>query len=295
MDSFVPNFDLLSLGGVNGNSNSSERRSIWNKVLKTISENEYSSRKATEIESLNRLCEGWRWLEMVEPEWRNIYGAIYDEASSFEKSVTDTAKIEKDIHRTFGLFIRNIPNLRLSKTMSEYHKSLSNILNAAIHECGYCQGINFLAALFLLYEKDERDSFILLCFLLKNRHLEILFNSKCSSLFEYMNSFAKRFRRHNKRVYQHLRNIGFTPVCYAVEWFTTCFIVTCPGDFSACVIDLLLCGYDDIMIRVGLTIMDYLQDDLLSIGIEELQLNFKNMVSTSQLSLLHIGAYHIVL
>ena len=115
-------------------------------------------------------------------------------------------------------------------------------------------GINFLAALFLLSERDERDAFVLLCFLLRHRHLEILFNARCSSLLEYMGTFSKRFRKNNKAVYTHLKNAGFGPVCYAIEWFTTCFIVTCPGDLSACVVDLLLLGFDDIMLRVGVCV-----------------------------------------
>ena len=76
--------------------------------------------------------------------------------------------------------------------MQTYYTSLHAVLVAASHQSGYCQGINFLAALFILTEKEE-DSFSLLCFLLRHRHLEILFNPTCSSLVEYMNCFSKRY------------------------------------------------------------------------------------------------------
>ena len=75
--------------------------------------------------------------------------------------------------------------------MQVYYNSLHSVLIAASHQSGYCQGINFLAALFLLSE-TEKDSFSLLCFLLRHRHMEILFNPTCSSLLEYMNCFSKR-------------------------------------------------------------------------------------------------------
>ena len=45
--------------------------------------------------------------------------------------------------------------------------------------------------------------------------------------------FLCRFRKNNKTVYQHFRNVGFGTICYCVEWFTTCFIVTCPGKLES--------------------------------------------------------------
>ena len=75
--------------------------------------------------------------------------------------------------------------------MQTYYDALQSVLTAASHQSGYCQGINFLAALFLLSE-TPKDSFSLLCYLLRHRNLEILFNPNCSSLMEFMNSFSKR-------------------------------------------------------------------------------------------------------
>ena len=81
--------------------------------------------------------------------------------------------------------------MKLKGGMTDYYKALETVLVAASHECGYCQGLNFLAASFLLSE-NEKNSFSLLCYLLRQRNLEILFNSNCSSLLEYMNVFSKR-------------------------------------------------------------------------------------------------------
>ena len=47
---------------------------------------------------------------------------------------------------------------------------------------------------------------------------------------------------------------------------------------SSCVIDLVLLGFDNILIRVGLSIMDLLEDKLLLMDLENLQLNFKRFV-----------------
>jgi Rab-GTPase-TBC domain len=288
----IVDFDPLGIipgsGSVHG---AVDRRQIWSRVRDAIDDicrrNGGAKNRISSIAScsndehtmINKLASGLRRLDMVEKEWRDIYSAIFDECTNGTISIpeSETSKIEKDVHRTFSLFTRSIPNLRLKKSIDEYYESLHSVLVAATHECGYCQGINFLAALFLLGEKDERDSFILLCFLLKNRHLKILYDPRCSSLLEYMNTFSKRFRKCNKTVYQHLKNTGFSPVCYSIEWFTTCFIVSHPGDLSVCVVDLLIMGFEDIMIRVGLAIMDLIQDQILALNAEQLQSSFKNI------------------
>jgi hypothetical protein len=258
------------------------RNKIWAKVKeKIIHENMIVVVKPVEYERLTSLGSGKRWLEMVPPEWIDIYGALYEESKYFVIDPHERTKIDKDVNRTFSLFTRNARLLRLQFkiNMNGYAKALQTVLMAASHERGYCQGVNFLAAVFLLYEADEKDAFTLLSFLLKQRYIEIFYNSKCSSLLEYMNFFEKRLRVHNKLVYKHFKAVDFSPICYAVEWFTTCFIVTCPGELSSCVLDLILIGFDDIMIRVGLAMLDHLQDTLLGLDLENLQLQFKSLTS----------------
>ena len=255
------------------------RKNIWKQVQQKIADEQLPLQSEKDGMRLERLASGVAWLDWVPSEWKDIYGALYDEAQSFQILETEKTKIEKDVHRTFGLFTRNARILRLQfrLKMSQYYESLQAVLIAASHEREYCQGINFLAAVFLLSESSERDAFTLLCFLLRHRHLESLFNYRCSSLVEYMKLFEKRLRVNNPFVYKHFKLVGFGTVCYAIEWFTTCFIVTCPGDLSACVIDLLLAGCEDAMIRVGLAIIDKLGAHLLKMDLEELQINFKQV------------------
>ena len=221
-----------------------------------------------------------RWSDRVPQEWRDIYGAIFEESKNFDIPEGEISKIKKDVHRTFGLFSRKLPYIRyrLEKYQDEYYRSLTSILTAASHERNYCQGINFLAASFLLSEGNDKDAFVVLCYILKQRHLEVLFNPKCSSLVEYMKLFEKRLRKHNKVVYRYCKDIGYMTVCYAVEWFTTCFIVSNPDVLSCCVIDLIISGFTDIMIRIGIAIMDCLEPTIIRIALDELQENFKTLV-----------------
>lgn len=254
----------------------SPRKKLWRKVAKICPKLNCKN----EISGVKLLADGKVWMDMIPPEWKEIYGALYDEAQSFKIDETEKGKIDKDVHRTFGLFSRHVPTARakLKINIAEYYESLHSVLMAASHERGYCQGINFLAAVFLLSDENQRNSFTLLCFLLRQRYLEILFNAKCSSLVEYMKFFEKKLRKHSKNVYDYFKLIGFGSVCYAIEWFTTCFVVTCPGDLSACVLDMLFAGFDNIMIRTGLAIIELLEDQVLSSTLEDLQISFKSMV-----------------
>ena len=218
-----------------------------------------------------RLSEGLSWLQMLPTEYRDIYSALYDESKEFKISKKERGKIEKDVYRTFSLFTRYPGKTKLgyipefgSEKMDSYCSSLSSILLASSHERGYCQGQNFLVAVFILSQCTDSESFTLLNFLLSQRHLEILFNHRCSSLVEYMKVFEKRLRKNNKKVYDHLKKNGFSTVCYAIEWFTTCFITTAPGDLSLITLDMIFMGIDNSLLRVGLALMDILEDQILA-------------------------------
>eukprot|EP01038_Epipyxis_sp_PR26KG_P010900 gene10900-14631_t len=256
------------------------RKRIWSWVLKHLLTENVVYNNDDEKRMLKTLASGVSWLDMIPSEWKEIYGALYDESKYFELSKSELIKIEKDVHRTFTLFTRNAKLMRLQFkiAMNSYYKALHSVLCALSHQVGYCQGINFLAAIFLIYQASEKESFIILCYLLKQCDLEILYNPKCSSLLEYMNYFEKRLRIHNKIIYKYFKKINYGTVCYAIEWFTTCFIVTNPGELSSCVIDLILIGYEDIMIRIGLGLLDHLQHIILQLDIEELQIRFKEIV-----------------
>ena len=76
---------------------------------------------------------------------------------------------------------------------------------------------------------------------------------------EYIKLFEKKLRRHNNRVYKHWKALGFDPLCVTVEWFTTCFVTSCPGELANATFDLLLAGCEDALLKVGLALIDELE------------------------------------
>lgn len=77
--------------------------------------------------------------------------------------------IQRDVTRTFSIFERSyLPD----KDIGAQQGSLFRVLNAISEaEDGYCQGMNFIAALFLVEGLEEADAYALFLYLLKKRHL----------------------------------------------------------------------------------------------------------------------------
>lgn len=95
-----------------------------------------------------------------------------------------------------------------------------------------------------------------------------------------MKTFDKKLRQHNKTVYLFLKEHCFPTAIYAVEWFTTFYICSCPSNLASYVMDLLFMDCKDILLRVGLSIMDTMQSQLLNLTSDELFCDFKNIVAS---------------
>ena len=234
-----------------------------------------------ELSLLKILANGSTWMDLVSKEWLDIYGAMFDESSCLKAPESEKIKISKDVHRTFAVFENSlsIPALLAFKfRKSKYYRDLEVVLSAISHYHNYCQGMNFIVGSFLFNGFSARESFILMNFLLRQRHMEILYNPKSSSLVDYINLFDKRFRKMLKPLYLHFKEVTYYSFCFAIEWFTTCFTVCCPVDFSNLVFDLIFVGISDIMLRIGLGAMQLLTDELINLNQEELMHTFKSLI-----------------
>jgi hypothetical protein len=274
-----------------------ERKKMWGQVSKKLKMMQQSSSK--DIKSVNsrryiepeifefvqRLSKGYPSKSIIPSEYIDIYSALYQESTYLFIDQRERFKIEKDISRTFGLFSKsNIGAWKENSTngerLDQYCTSLNNVLLALSHERGYCQGLNFLVAILILCNESDSAAYVFVSYLLKRRHLEILFEAQYPCLLEYMQIFERKLRKYYRSVYNYFKSIGFQSVCYAIEWFTTCFIVTSPGILALGVIDLVLLDVPDIMLKIGLAIVDLLEPRILKTSLEDLQIGFKAMIQT---------------
>lgn len=80
-------------------------------------------------------------------------------------------------------------------------KAYSNFDN----EIGYCQGINYLAALFILNVDEEQDAFWCLIYLLMGPHQwREIFNDKTTKLMGLLNEIEKQMKKKCPKVLKHL-------------------------------------------------------------------------------------------
>ena len=183
-----------------------------------------------DVRCLHELVRGRGWMDNVTAAQRDSYGAKYDAfkqrfASSGYRSSSQLAdnslahKIQKDVNRTYGLFCRNsqLASFLFGLKRGTYLKSLHVVLLACSELFGYTQGMNFVAANFLLHY-SERDSFILFCFLMNERHTRGLFMAQSSCLVDFIRVFEKRLKAHYRAVHDHLR-VRVVSYCYFILFF----------------------------------------------------------------------------
>ncbi|KAI9752295.1 MAG: hypothetical protein M4579_005679 [Chaenotheca gracillima] len=169
----------------------SRRRKKWIALLKDVG---LSTENPTQFPA--RSAKVKRFVRKgVPPEWRgaawfcyaggharwksdpNLYKRLLDKAESGDISENDRELIERDLHRTFPDNIKFKPDLTgdpdntngrsVSEVPSETRilQALRRVLQAfSIHtpKIGYCQSLNFIAGLLLLFMEEEK-AFWMLC------------------------------------------------------------------------------------------------------------------------------------
>ncbi|ANQ09747.1 GTPase activator protein [Plasmodium coatneyi] len=127
--------------------------------------------------------------------------------------------IKKDMNRTYPkhiLFKNNYEQgqqilFNILKAYSNYNKSL-----------GYCQGMAFIVATFILYMNEE-DAFYMLVGLIEKYHLNDLFSSDMSLLNEDLFILDQLLLLFFPRIYFHLRKENVHSSMFASQWFVTLF------------------------------------------------------------------------
>ena len=166
-------------------------------------------------------------------------------------------QIEKDIYRTF----------KEHKTEKEI-KSLKNILVAFTNlasEIGYCQGMNFIAGFLLdITSFNEIDAFYLFTHILgKIRGYFI----QDFPLFNYhLYIFNYYFKQFFPKLEKHFINLEFPLELWFGKWIQTLFIINFPFEETCRIWSCLFVYGFDFIIPLSLSIVYYLEDNLLKLN-----------------------------
>jgi hypothetical protein len=200
-----------------------------------------------------QVCSGSVYLRLVK-EQEGYYQRLLEIAKG--KSTIEIEEIEKDLHRTF-------PEHPFFQT-SEGINSLRNVLVAyAFHnpEVGYCQSMNVIAGLLLLFMNEESAFYLLMAIceiLMPQYYSKVMLGSIVhQTLFE--NLIAEKL----PQLYNHFTKLSVPIAPITMPWFLLLFIGILPFTVTLRVLDCFFLVGPKILFKTGLAILKLNQEKLL--------------------------------
>uniref|UniRef100_A0A3B4A2Q2 Rab-GAP TBC domain-containing protein n=1 Tax=Periophthalmus magnuspinnatus TaxID=409849 RepID=A0A3B4A2Q2_9GOBI len=188
--------------------------------------------------------------------WMLFSGAVNDMAThpgyytelveqSLGTSTLATDEIERDLHRS----LPEHPAFQSDTGIS----ALRRVLTAYAYrnpKIGYCQAMNILTSVLLLYAKEEEAFWLLV--------------AVCERMLpDYFNLFEDLIRENLPQLVEHMTDLSFFS-SVSLSWFLTLFISVLPIESAVNVVDCFF--YDGIkaILQLGLAVLDYNMDALIS-------------------------------
>ena len=169
------------------------------------------------------------------------------------------AQIYLDIHRTFPTHVLfkekdSITQQKLTKVLLAYSNYNQRI--------GYCQGMSYVAGLFLMYY-DEAESFWLLEFLLQKNRLGENYIKSMSGILRMSTILDELLKSHYPLIFQHFKGLGIHPLMYVTSWFMTLFTQLNSWQCVLKFFDLFFYFGTTALYRFALGLLHICQEDLL--------------------------------
>ncbi|KAL2938735.1 TBC1 domain family member 2A [Bienertia sinuspersici] len=169
-----------------------------------------------------------------------------------------TKQIDHDLPRTFpGHSWLDTP---------EGHAALRRVLvgySFRDSDVGYCQGLNYVAALLLLVMKTEEDAFWMLAVLLENVLVNDCYTNNLSGCHVEQRVFKDLLMKKCPRIAAHLEAMEFDVSLVATEWFLCLFSKSLPSETTMRVWDVLFYEGAKVLFHVALAIFKMKEDELL--------------------------------
>ncbi|XP_041598250.1 TBC1 domain family member 8B isoform X2 [Vulpes lagopus] len=199
--------------------------------------------------------------------WMLFSGAVNDMAANpgyyaelVEQSLGTcnlaTEEIERDLCRSLPehpAFQNDTGISSLRRVLTAYAYKNPNI--------GYCQAMNILTSVLLLYAKEEEAFWLLVA--VCERMLPDYFNRRIIGALVDQAVFEELIRDHLPQLTEHMTDMTFFS-SVSLSWFLTLFISVLPIESAVNVVDCFF--YDGIkaILQLGLAILDYNLDRLLT-------------------------------
>ncbi|KAK2378299.1 hypothetical protein P8452_49798 [Trifolium repens] len=202
----------------------------------------------------------WFSLSGAAKKKSTVPDSYYDDLTkAVEGKVTPaTRQIDHDLPRTF-------PGHPWLDT-PEGHAALRRVLVAYSFrdsDVGYCQGLNYVAALLLLVMKTEEDAFWMLAVLLENVMVSDCYTNNLSGCHVEQRVFKDLLAKKCPRIATHLEALEFDVSLVTTEWFLCLFSKSLPSETTLRVWDAIFYEGANVIFNVALAIFKMKEDQLL--------------------------------
>jgi len=206
--------------------------------------------------------------------WMDISGASKKKAASpgLYKSLVDAsasgcspdamAQIELDLPRTFPEHVQfrggaETPVMLSLRRVLMAYASRNKVV-------GYCQGMNFIVGVMLLFV-DEEKAFWLLCSLLEDILPPDYYTHDLSGCNVDLRVLKQMLLKRHAKLMKRCEEAGLGVEFFGLEWFIAIFSKTFPVETMLRVWDCIFLEGDKILFRVGLGIIEDNEKKLLAI------------------------------
>ncbi len=183
-------------------------------------------------------------------------------ANLLSRSDPDTeASIEKDLSRTFP----DIPEFK--EPGSSGKNRLYNILKAYAQydfKVGYCQGLNYVAAMLLLYINKEELAFFTLVHIMYNFEWRGVYIENMPKLTALLKTLSKEIKARLPDVYAHLKKLEIDLAGLFSHIFLTVFVYRTPFDLAVKIFDLFMLEREKILIAAVINMLRIMKDKIIS-------------------------------
>ncbi|KAH9613346.1 hypothetical protein KSS87_016009 [Heliosperma pusillum] len=185
-----------------------------------------------------------------------------------------TKQIDHDLPRTF-------PGHSWLDT-KEGHAALRRVLvgySFRDSHVGYCQGLNYVAALLLLVMKTEEDAFWMLAVLLEDVLVNDCYSNNLSGCHVEQRVFKDLLAKNYPRINAHLEALEFDVSLVTTEWFLCLFSKSMPSEIKEGELLLTQQIGDVINILQKTTHRMFDPDDLLTVAFDKIGSMTTNTIS----------------
>ncbi|CRG97843.1 GTPase-activating protein, putative [Plasmodium gallinaceum] len=202
----------------------------------------------------------------------NLYRSLKKRNSDFDKI------IEKDIYRTFP---HNPYFLNKKENMQKKLLDILKVCSLYFKSVGYCQGMNYIAAIFLLVFKNKLDTVRCFISLLVNFNLKGMFIYNFPELKKVIYQLNILIKAYMPKLFYFFRRKKIKIDFFCINWFMTLFSLDLSLENTLKLWDIFFLFGLKILIKLSLIILHHHQKKILNMTYDEALTFLKSITKSS--------------